>query len=120
MSLQQPFLYCFFLSMHLFGCVSCGSWDLCGVAWGVSLWSVDSPVVLLRISHCRLGRYLAYGSLVPQPGIKPSSPLLHGGFLTPEPPGKSVLLLSLCTFSQHSIPLFLPLLLLSRKDKGLP
>ena len=29
------------------------------------------------------------GTLVPQPGVEPTSPALEGGFLTPGPPGKS-------------------------------
>ena len=32
----------------------------------------------------------ASGILVPRPGIKPESPALEGGFLTTEPPGKSL------------------------------
>ena len=78
----------FFLCVYLAG-VTCGTWDLCWVMWGVSLWSVDSLVVLLRISNCRLTRYMACGILIPQPGIEASSPLLHSGLLTPGPPGKS-------------------------------
>ena len=45
-----------------------------------------SPVVVYRLScsaACRI--------LVLQPGIKPASPELQGGFLTTRPPGKSLL-----------------------------
>ena len=34
----------------------------------------------------------ACGILAPQPGIKPMSPALEGGFLTSGPPGKSLLI----------------------------
>ena len=37
----------------------------------------------------RLSRPVACGTLVPQPGIKPTSPALEGRFLTTGPPGKS-------------------------------
>ena len=37
----------------------------------------------------RLGCSVAYGILVPWPGIEPASPALQGGFLTTGPPGKS-------------------------------
>ena len=36
---------------------------------------------------CRLSCPTACGILVPQPGIKPESPALEGGFLTPRPQG---------------------------------
>ena len=32
---------------------------------------------------------MAYGILVPPPGIEPPAPALQGGFLTTGPPGKS-------------------------------
>ena len=38
----------------------------------------------------------AYGILVPWPGIKPVSPALYHGFLTTEPPGKSLLPVFYC------------------------
>ena len=44
---------------------------------------VGSVAVALRLSYP-----LACGILAPQPGIKPASPALQGGFLT-VPPGKS-------------------------------
>ena len=33
---------------------------------------------------------MAYGILVPQPGIEPTSPALQSEFLTTRPPGKSL------------------------------
>ena len=38
---------------------------------------------------CGLSCPAACGLLVPQPGIKPASPALEGGFLTTGPPGKA-------------------------------
>ena len=49
-----------------------------------SLWCVAFLVVR------RLNCFTACGVLVPRPGIKPVSPALQGGFLTPGPPGKSL------------------------------
>ena len=40
---------------------------------------------------CGLSCLTACGILVPWPEIKPVSPALYGGFLTTEPPGKSLL-----------------------------
>ena len=57
--------------------------DLCCITWGLSLWPVDSLVVV-----CRFSCSMACGSLVPQPGIEPISPTLQGEFLTTGPPGK--------------------------------
>ena len=37
-----------------------------------------------------LNCFVACGILVTQPGVKPTYPALQGGFLTPEPPGKSL------------------------------
>ena len=42
---------------------------------------------------CRLSCPVACGTLVPQPGIEPTSPALEGGFLTTGPPGKSLIYL---------------------------
>ena len=39
--------------------------------------------------HCGLSCPVAYGILVPWPGIEPMSPPLQGGFFTTGPPGKS-------------------------------
>ena len=44
---------------------------------------MDSVVVA-----CGLSYLMAYGILVPQPGIERTSPALHGRFLTTGPPGK--------------------------------
>ena len=49
----------------------------------LSLQYADSVVGVLGFSCCP-----ACGILVPQPGIKPESPPLQGGFLTTGPPGK--------------------------------
>ena len=60
---------------------------------------VGSIVTACGLSSCReLGSVVvacvlscpaACGILVPQPGIKPASPALEGGYLTTGPPGKS-------------------------------
>ena len=42
----------------------------------------------LVVTH-RLSCPLAYGILIPRPGIEPVSPVLEGRFLTTGPPGKS-------------------------------
>ena len=41
----------------------------------------------LFIAACRLSCPVAYGILVPRPGIEPMSPALEGGFLTTQLPG---------------------------------
>ena len=53
---------------------------------------------------CRLSLVVAYGILVPQPGIKPMCPALEGGFLTTGPPGKSqeLLVLRLTDFANEN------------------
>ena len=43
-------------------------------------------VVVVSGRNC----FVACGILVTQPGVKPTYPALQGGFLTPEPPGKSL------------------------------
>ena len=45
------------------------------------------------VAACRLSCSVAYGILVPQPGTESVSPVLQGGFLTTELPGKSLSLL---------------------------
>ena len=68
----------FFKFIYLAGLgLGCSTQDL-------SLWCMDFPVVV-----CRLSCFTARGILVPQPGIKPVSPPLQGGSLTPGPPEKS-------------------------------
>ena len=74
-------LVCF----YLFGCVGfgCSTWDLHCIVGDLSFWGTDSLVVAYGLScsvACRI--------LVPQPGIKPECPVLHGGFLTTRPPGE--------------------------------
>ena len=41
------------------------------------------------VAACRISCSKARGILVPQPGIKPASPAMQGGFLTTGLPGKS-------------------------------
>ena len=57
------------------GLSSCGTW---------ALECTDSVDLA-----CRLSCPVACGILVPQPGIKPMSPALEGGFLITGPPGES-------------------------------
>ena len=56
-----------------------GMQDLCCFVWHPSLQGTDVGSVVA-----------AHGVLVPQPGIKHASHTLQGGFLTTEPPGKSL------------------------------
>ena len=108
-TLHVPTAAVFILFLSLYAFVWLVSVVACGisiVAWGVSLWSRGSPVLLLRISSSRLSRYIACGILVPQPRIKPSSPLLHGGFLTPGPPEKSLFCFFVCAHPTNTLPLF--------------
>ena len=65
--------------------LSCGIWDLplphagsLDATWLLWLWRMQG-------FSCSV----AYGVLVPQPGIKPVSPALQGRFFTTGPPGKS-------------------------------
>ena len=64
-----------------------------------SLHHMRSFIVAHRLSNCGsqaqelwhgLNFFVACGILVPQPGIKPTSPALKGRFLTTGPPGKSL------------------------------
>ena len=52
------------------------------VAWALWSWDEGSAVVAQELS-CPM----ADGILVPQPGLKPTSLALEGGFLTTGPPG---------------------------------
>ena len=54
----------------------------------LSFWHIGSLV-----AECGLSCPSARGILVLQPGIKPVSPALEGGFLTIGPPGMSLFLL---------------------------
>ena len=40
---------------------------------------------------------------LPDPGIEPASPVLAGGFFTPEPPGKPVLPTGIVTGTPHTL-----------------
>ena len=63
---------------HSRGFSYCGLWALEHMGSVVMAWG--------------LGCLVAYGILVPGPGIEPVSPALQGGFLTMGPPGRSLLL----------------------------
>ena len=52
------------------------------VAWALWSWDEGSAAVAQELS-CPM----ADGILVPQPGLKPTSLVLEGGFLTTGPPG---------------------------------
>ena len=66
--------------LHSFGGLSCfGSWAR-GLQW---LWCVCSAVVARRFAPPGLGTRGLPGS-----GAEPASPVLVGGLLTTEPPGK--------------------------------
>ena len=58
------------------------AWDLNCSTWNLCCGTKGSRV------H-GLGFSVAYGILVPQPGVEPVSPALEGGFLTTGPQGKS-------------------------------
>ena len=56
------------------------------------LITVASPVVEDRLSSCGTWAQLLHSMWNPlRPGIEPESPVLAGGFLTTEPPGKPCL-----------------------------
>ena len=61
--------------------LSCSMWDLLLQHRGVSL-----------VESHGLSCPTACGILAPQPGIKPMTPALEGGFLMTGPPGKSLLI----------------------------
>ena len=54
---------------------------------------------------------VAYGILVPRPGIEPVSPALEGGFLTTGPPGKSPIPVTLNGVKELSLSLNIFLIL---------
>lgn len=57
----------------------------------LSPWHAVSGVWELQcLQLCRFSYSVAYGMLVSQSGIEPSSPTLQGGCLTTEPPGKAL------------------------------
>ena len=78
--------FCFFFFLAELGLLCC-TW-----AFSSGLWVTGSVVVAHRLS-CST----ACGILVPQPGIKPASPALEGGFLTTGPAGKTLP----CSLSLH-------------------
>ena len=69
------------------------------------LWSAGSRV--LRLSSCGTWAQLPQGLWVlPDPGVKPTSSALAGGFLTTGPPGKSnTVVLILCGFCIYLLEL---------------
>ena len=86
--------FSFFISLASLG-LSCDAW---GLHWGVrsvvatrglSL-GLEGSVVGSCGRHCST----ACGIFIPQPGIKPVSPVLQGRFLTTGPPGKPPTLFS--------------------------
>ena len=60
-------------------------WDLGCVTWNF-LFRCMTSLIVVRGFSCSM----AYGILVPQPGIEPTSPALQSEFLTTGPPGKSL------------------------------
>ena len=63
-------------------------WRVDFVLWPRALERTGSVAAAHVLSSYCMG-LVACGILVPQPGIKPTSPVLEGGFLTTGPPGKS-------------------------------
>ena len=80
---------------------SCGAWapELTGSVVAVHGLSTCGAQALERmgsvVAACGLSCPVACGILVPRPGIKPVSLALEGGFLTTEPPGKSLIVFCL-------------------------
>ena len=58
---------------------------------------------------CGLSCPVACGIFVPRPGIELASPVLHGGFFTTGPPGKSPLLQILVFLDEPGVKLSLRL-----------
>ena len=73
---ENPFLFLIFIYLTVCG-LSCGMWDLL-------LQRTNSLVV-----KCGLTCSVACGTLLPQPGIEPTSPALQGRFLISGPLGES-------------------------------
>ena len=67
---------CLFIYLAALG-LSFATQDLGCITWDCSLWPTDS----LAVAH-RLSWFVAWGILVPWPGIKPASLALQGGFWT--------------------------------------
>ena len=94
--LKYLFIYYYFFWLQqvlvaAHGAFRCGAWAPEHVGSSLrlagSLVEVRaSSVVVVRGLSCPA----ACGILVPQPGIKPASPALEGGFFTTGPPGKSL------------------------------
>ena len=74
--LISTFNVCLFIYLAALG-LSFATQDLGCITWDCSLWPTDS----LAVAH-RLSWFVAWGILVPWPGIKPASLALQGGFWT--------------------------------------
>ena len=71
----------------------------CGVrVFSLSLRRASSVIVA-----CGLNCPVAYGILVPCPGIEPASPALEGGFFTTGPPGKSLYIYYWAHYTSRSL-----------------
>ena len=96
---------CCFLVLIRFPSQVCAAQNTCGLCWGQS---DDQPrdvlVCPLRLpaAVCALSPHLtpifwplhsAFGILISQPGVQPTSSALEGGFLTTEAQGKSLVLI---------------------------
>ena len=81
--ISSVFVLCFFLIFIYLFIWLC--WDLRRSTWDPLLWRLGFRVAAHGLTHP-----VACGILVLQPGIKPVSPALEGGFLTMGPPGKSL------------------------------
>ena len=105
---QGIWKYCYLGTEPEVICWWCGI-EVCLGQWFFSFFSVLGPHCGAQALHCsaqtslvvvcRLSCPLACAILVPQPGIKPTSPALEGGFLTTRSPRKSpwsVTLLKTC------------------------
>ena len=81
----------YLLSIYLVASsLSWGMQDVHRVTWDLSLRCVSSLVWCLGlVVVLGLSCSVASGSLVPEPGIEPSSSALEGRFLTTGPSGKS-------------------------------
>ena len=92
----SPQSFFFFLKLFIWLCLSWGTQDFHCIMRDLSLQCVDFVV-----SEIRLSCWVASGILVPQPGIKPTSLALQGGFLTTGPTGKSLIFKSLLNLLQY-------------------
>ena len=67
------------------------------MVWALSRCGAQGPECQGSVvAEPRLSCPIAYGILVPLPGIETGPPILQGGFSTTRPPGKSPLTTILC------------------------